>query len=127
MAGWKTELTRSFAHAQTAHELGTELVRLRQLLRPRVALAEHPGWPEPIRAALLEGLRSDLCAIQEELEKAAGKTSAASRIDRSRSDELVAAVRRNPLTFLLPLAPSVVPAAESSTDTETKPGRRIIF
>lgn len=126
MESWKAELERSFQHAHTTHALGIELVRLRQLLRSRLTLAQHPGWPEPIRTALTDGLRQDLAAIQSDLEAVAGRSSARGSFDRARTDELVALIRRNPLTTLLPTEPTAPPAPVPSSVTG-RSARRILF
>ncbi len=134
MDRWRAELELSFGRVSTAYELGTEMVRLRHLLRPRVDLARLCAWPEPLRAALLDGLKADVEGLQRELEQVLATSQSRGWFDRDRADALVAVIRRNPLTGVLagPPPPPVVdytlpsgPAPDRVPRTPT--ARRILF
>ena len=131
MDGWSNQLAAAFGRARDTHELAAEMVRLRHLLEPRLRLAEHPAWPEPVRQALVEGLRKDLASLQTSIEQSVARTSARGHWDRTAADEQVAVVRRNPLTALMePPTPDPVLGAPSTPALLPPPpraARRIIF
>lgn len=131
MDGWSKQLAASFARARNLHELAAEMVHLRHLLEPRLRLAEHPAWPDPVRQGLVEGLRTDLASLQAEIEQIVARTSARGRWDRAAADEQVAVVRRNPLTALMapPVPDPVLGASSASVSVPPPPraARRIIF
>ncbi|WP_309131205.1 hypothetical protein [Brevibacterium sp.] len=101
MESWNEQLTRAIASGHSKHELGTQMVRLRRLLGPRVTLADLPTWPPQIRDALRESLRSDLESIQQQLEEAVCTSIEGGRFDRAAQDGLVGVLRENSLTTLL--------------------------
>jgi hypothetical protein len=101
MAGWNLQLTQAFSRADTEHDLAVELVRLRNLLRPRLELSEHPGLPEGIRAALAKGLAADLTGMQAQLEEGVRHSSSRGSVDTRRTDALLRVVRENSLLSLL--------------------------
>ncbi len=137
MKRWQRELSDGIARARTAHELGSELVRLRHLLEPRMTLVNVPPWPAPIRDALRGALVSDVEGIQRELEQAFGRSVARGQYDRGHSDALVEVIRRNPLTALVPSAPpaaggalrppETAPPGSGAAAERAPSGRRILL
>lgn len=130
MKRWQRELSDGIARARTTHELGSELVRLRHLLEPRVALVNVPAWPAPVRDALWNALVTDVDGIQRELEQLFGRSVARGQYDRAQSDALVEVVRRNPLTALVQT--TIPPDASSPpfgrpVDASSRSSRRILL
>lgn len=121
MRRWSGELQKTFARAPSAKDLGTELLRLRRMLEPRVRLARAPGWPPQVRDALWDAFAADVQRIQADLESTLARSSARGRFDRASADAYVDAARKNPLTGVLTGAataqqrvePTAIPAVDA--------------
>jgi hypothetical protein len=132
MKRWDGLLHAAFARAHDPHALAVELVGLRRALRPRLALARHPGLPEPIRTALADGLSADLASIQQQLEDVVRAQSARGSVDLTAADAMLRIVRDNPLTGVLTesddaVATPSVAASAAPPPPPVPPRRQIIF
>jgi len=100
-ARWQAGLERAFATAATPAALARELVALRVPLGRRLQLAQHPGLPQAIRTALLEGLTKDIERYQADAEDAIRRQQSAASIDTSFRDQMLQVVRENSFVAVL--------------------------
>ena len=99
MNAWQDRLLRVFEQSGNTHELAVGLMNLRESLRPRMALVNHPSLPPHMREALQEGFRSDLESLQSQVEDAVKRQSSTASIERH--DQLLRTVREVSFVNLL--------------------------
>lgn len=130
MVRWDQQLGEGFARAATPHDLAVEMVRMRNLLRPRLELARHPGLPEGIRSALIAGLTADTSSIQAQLEDSVRRNTSRGSIDPGQTDTLLRIVRENSLVSIVPstvpIAPWLPPSGQAASPPPA-PTRKIFL
>lgn len=98
---WHQGLTRAWSTAASPFELARELVDLRVTLGRRLQLAKHPGLPQAVQEALLEGLRTDVARYQQEVEDGIRRQRSSSSLDSGWRDQMLAVVRENSFAAVL--------------------------
>ncbi|TCO59751.1 hypothetical protein [Actinocrispum wychmicini] len=109
---WNDVLLRDLRalNAQSTSAIEVMLTSARTRLAPLRAFADHPGFPEDLRALLRDGLAETVRSAQSSLEDST----------RRAPFEVQSAVRRNKMT--VPLAPPPTSPAPAPA-----PGRRVIL